>query len=152
MNSSVPDMTSRLTEFFDRHPREGLAVVYLFGSHAEGRPHRESDVDLGLVFRFDLLPTSRERFEAGARLISQLSGALGALTVDVVVLNDAPPGLAARVATGGRVVYSADESLEHSFRRDAQLRAADLEPFLRRTRRISWRRWAVDPVPGGTPG
>ena len=30
----------------------------------------------------------------------------------------------------------ADAELEHAFRRDAQLRAADVAPFLRRTRRL----------------
>ena len=32
-----------------RQPTAGLVAAYLFGSHAEGRPHRESDVDLGVL-------------------------------------------------------------------------------------------------------
>jgi hypothetical protein len=56
--------------------------------------------------------------------------------VDVVVLNDAPPGLASRIVTAGRAVYCRDPAIEHAFRRDVQLRAADLLPFIRRTRRV----------------
>jgi len=56
--------------------------------------------------------------------------------VDVVVLNDAPPGLGRHIATKGRRVYCGDAEMDHAFVRDVQLRAADLEPFLRRARRI----------------
>ena len=136
MKPALPSPLLRLSDFLARRVPDGLAVVYLFGGHAEGRAHRESDVDLGVVFRYDVLPTARERFEAGLRLASELIGALGGLPLDLVVLNDAPPGLGARVATTGQVLYCSDPSLEHAFRRDAQLRAADLVPFLRRTRRI----------------
>lgn len=54
-------------------------------------------------------------------------------------MNDAPPGLAARIATTGSLLVCRDPEAEHAFRRDAQLRAADLEPFLRRAREITAR-------------
>jgi predicted nucleotidyltransferase len=112
---------------------EGVVAAYLHGSHAAGRPHRESDVDLGVVLEYAEYPTSRDRFEAGLRLRSALQPALGGVPLDLVVLNDAPPGLAATVVTRGRRVYCADAEADHAFRRDSQLRAADLAPFLRRT-------------------
>jgi hypothetical protein len=52
------------------------------------------------------------------------------------VLNDAPPTLGRRIVTSGRRVYCADPERDHAFVRDVQLRAADLEPFLRRTREV----------------
>jgi hypothetical protein len=54
-----------------------------------------------------------------------------------VVLNDAPPPLAARIVSLGRVVYCSDAGAERRFRRDALLRGADLQPFLRRMRRVA---------------
>lgn len=75
-------------------------------------------------------PTPRERFEAGIRLSSWLSTELARPLVDVVVLNDVPPPLAAHVVTTGMLVYCVDPEAKHAFRRDAQLRAADLELFL----------------------
>lgn len=71
--------------------------------------------------------------------MAALGGALRVSDVDLVVLNDAPPGLAAHIATRGVLLYCADAEAEQAFRRDAQLRAADLEPFLRRTREIKLR-------------
>jgi hypothetical protein len=66
-------------------------------------------------------------------LQSLLCAATGDAPLDLVVLNEAPPGLKARVVTTGLRLYCRDAEADHAFRRDAQLRAADLEPFLRRT-------------------
>jgi hypothetical protein len=93
-------------------------------------------VDLGVVFHHAALPTPEERFEAALQLAGTVSPGIAGQRLDLVVLNDAPPGLAARVATEGRLLYCADPAVEHAFRRDSQLRAADLLPFLRRTRQL----------------
>lgn len=111
-----------------------VVSIYLFGSHAEGRAHRESDIDLGAVLRRDRYPSPRERFEEGTRLSAWFATELRQPLVDLVVLNDAPPTLAARIVTSGIRIHCADVEIDHAFRRDAQLRAADLEPFLRRLR------------------
>jgi hypothetical protein len=122
-----------LTHILSGPAGEGVVAAYLHGSHAAGRPHRESDVDLGVVLGYAEYPTSRDRFEAGLRLRSALQPALGTVSLDLVVLNDAPAGLAAAVVTGGQCIHCADAEADHAFRRDSQLRAADLAPFLRRT-------------------
>lgn len=113
-----------------------MVAAYLFGSHAKGRAHRESDVDLGVLLERDRFPSARKRFEERLRLVTGLEGALGTSPVDVVVLNDAPPTLAREIVTRGDLLVCHDGEAEHVFRRDAQLRAADLAPFLRRMRRI----------------
>jgi hypothetical protein len=56
--------------------------------------------------------------------------------MDVVILNDVPPTLAARIVTTGTRAFFSDAELDHAFVRDSQLRAADLLPFLQRTRRV----------------
>jgi predicted nucleotidyltransferase len=105
--------------------------VYLFGSHAEGRAHADSDVDVGVLLRHTTYPDATARFEARLRLTSILGAALASDAVDVVILNDAPPLLGRRITTGRRIMCRDDEA-DHAFVRDVQLRAADLEPFLRR--------------------
>lgn len=112
----------------------GVASAYLFGSQAEGRAHRESDVDVGVLLQFARHPTARARFDARLLLQADLGVALGR-EVDVVILNDAPPLLGRRIVVHGRRVFCGDTEADHAFVRDAQLRAADLEPFLRRARR-----------------
>jgi hypothetical protein len=61
--------------------------------------------------------------------------ALGTNEVDVIVLNDVPPGLAARVVLEGTLLQVGDAEQVHAFTRDVQLRRADLAPFLKRAAR-----------------
>ncbi|HVS03244.1 MAG TPA: nucleotidyltransferase domain-containing protein [Thermoanaerobaculia bacterium] len=129
-------MKDRIRRFFEEHAGPEVVAVYLFGSHAEGRAHRESDVDLGVLLDRDRLPSEKERFETRLRLAGQLEGRLGTGRVDVVILDDAPPTLGREIVTRGELLVCRDATREHAFRRDVQLRAADLAPFLRRMRQI----------------
>ena len=113
----------------------GIYSAYLFGSHASGRAHRESDVDVGVFLDRRRYPTPEGRFERRLEIFNQLSPAVAGAEVDVVILNDAPPGLARRIVLDGRRVFCSDPDVDRAFQRDVQLRAADLEPFLRRARR-----------------
>jgi len=130
------DVAATLAAHLVARPPVGVASVYLFGSQATGRAHRESDVDVGVLLRWDVYPTPRERFEARLRLIADLSTALGRNDADVVVLNDAPPLLGRHVVTTGRRLLCTDAEADHAYVRDVQLRAADLEPWLQRMARI----------------
>lgn len=130
---NAPDPHAALAAVLAGPAGEGVVAAYVYGSHATGRPHRDSDLDLGILLRPADFPSRPERFEAGLRLHAALRPTLGAVPLDLVVLNDVPPGLAAAVVTSGDCVYRPDAEAEHAFRRDSQLRAADLLPFLRRT-------------------
>lgn len=124
-----------LKAYFEDHPDLGVASAYLFGSHAEGRDHRESDVDVGVLLDWGRHPTSRDRFEMRIRLGSDLISVVGCNEVDVVILNDAPPLLGRKIIYDGIRVFLADPAADHVYVRDVQIRAADLEPWLQRLRR-----------------
>lgn len=117
----------------------GVASAYLFGSVAHGRAHRDSDLDIGVLLDRRTYPGARDRFEARLHLTGRLGAATRRNDVDVVILNDAPPHLARAIVTGGRRVFCADSEADHAFLRTTMLRAADLEPFLRRARRVTLR-------------
>ena len=136
MGSAGNNCADILDRFFSRANRTGLVSAYLFGSRITGRIHRESDLDVGILLDWRVHPTHRVRFEERLALSSSLIAALGANEVDVLILNDAPPLLAARIVVEGRRVFCAEPVLDRAFFRDVQLRAADLLPFLRRTRRL----------------
>jgi predicted nucleotidyltransferase len=139
MNEPFPkdaDPLQQLREILTAEAPEGVLAAYVFGSLAEGRSHRGSDIDLGVLIDRSLISDAASRFKVGVRLSAFLSDLPGNRPADVVVLNDAPPGLAGRIAREGRRVYCIDEEAAHAFVRDAQLRAADIEPFLRRMRKI----------------
>jgi len=133
-DASARDVAEALARALEELAGPHVRSAYLFGSHAAGRAHRESDVDVGVLVSWKL--DRGQRFEERVRLAGALPGRLGGRPVDVVVLNDAPPLLGRRVVLDGRRVFCADPEADHAYRRDVQLRAADLEPFLRRTRRL----------------
>ena len=136
LTGTADDMATRLTRLLGATRPAGIISAYLFGSHAEHRAHRESDVDIGVLLDRDAHPSPEARFTERVRLSAWLMAELQAGAVDVVVLNDSPPGLASRIVTTAVTVYCAAPEADHAFRRDAQLRAADLAPFLKRMRSL----------------
>lgn len=113
----------------------GIISAYLFGSVAEGRAHRDSDVDVGILLDRAVYPLAADRFDVRLRCLGRLGAALGR-EADVVILNDAPPQLARRITTTGDRFVLTDPATDHAFRRTTLSRAADLEPFLRHARRV----------------
>lgn len=129
------DVLDRLRDHLVRVAPEGLVSAYLFGSVAEGRSHRESDVDVGVLLDRSRHATPAARMDVRIALGAELVDALDRNDVDLVILNDAPPELGRAIVTRGRRVYCSDEEAERAWVRDVQLRAADLVPWLRRMRR-----------------
>jgi predicted nucleotidyltransferase len=54
---SPSDVESRLASFFAAASPSGVVSAYLFGSHAAGRAHRESDVDVGVLLDWSVHPS-----------------------------------------------------------------------------------------------
>ncbi len=131
----MQELTSNLRDFFASASLPGVVAVYLFGSSIRGA-HRESDVDIGVLLDRSLYPDRSQRSRLRVDLVSDLIHALRKNEVDLVILNDAPPELAKHVATQGVPVLVNDPEKNLVFVRDAQLRAADIAPFLARMRRL----------------
>ena len=122
---------------FDRLALPGLVAAYAFGSVVEGRSHDQSDLDVGVLFDRAAVPSTRARFEAQLDLRRQLSPGVVGRELDVVVLNDVSPLFGRQIVGAGVQVYCGTPPLDQAFRRDVQLRAADLEPFINRMRRLT---------------
>jgi predicted nucleotidyltransferase len=91
MAEASSDVASVLERALREAAPDGLVSAYLFGSHAEGRAHRESDVDVGILLAWDVHSTAAARFDERLRLTARLAAAHRTDRIDVVVLNDAPP-------------------------------------------------------------
>ena len=131
------DLKATLVQLFERGSETpGVVSVYLFGSQAGGRAHRESDVDVGVLLDFAIYPDREHRFEARLRVSGEVGRALARNDVDLVVLNDTPPHLARAVVTKGLRLFCANKEIDHAFVRTTLLRAPDLDPFLRRARQV----------------
>ncbi len=86
--------------------RDEILEAYVFGSVARGSPQAHSDLDVA-VYLADPRPPSSP-FGYAADLAAALMAALDAPSVDVVVLNDAPPLLYHRVLRDGIRILSRD--------------------------------------------
>jgi predicted nucleotidyltransferase len=125
-----------LRRYFAERPELKVVSLYLFGSHAEGRVHRESDIDLAVLLDWQSYPTRKGRFDARVRLGSELIHVLRHNEVDLVILNDAPPLFGRRIVTEGVRLFLGDPAADQAYLVDVQLRAADLAPWLRRMEKI----------------
>jgi predicted nucleotidyltransferase len=83
-----------------------VLVVWLFGSAARGQQRPGSDTDLAVLA--DPRLSSAQRWELRLGLLDRL-GAEGVPAPDVVMVEEAPLRLQARVSEEGRVLLSRDE-------------------------------------------
>ena len=102
---------------------ERVAYALVFGSSALGTTHAESDVDvaLGLVG-----PTRLTALELGD-IASKLEAAAGR-RVDLVLIDEAPPGLAYRVFRDGRLFFERDRKALVDRKARAILEYLDFQP------------------------
>ena len=101
-----------------------VAFALVFGSRARGTAHAGSDVDVALGFGHAGCPATRE---LGA-IVSRIEEAAGQ-TVDLVVLEDAPPGLAYRVFRDGVAVLVRDRRAMVERKARAILEYLDYRPI-----------------------
>ena len=65
---SSPDLADTLSGAFDVTHALGVISAYLFGRHAAGTAHRESDVDVGVLLDWRAFPDAAARFDERVRL------------------------------------------------------------------------------------
>jgi predicted nucleotidyltransferase len=99
-----------------------IAYALLFGSRARGTPRPDSDLDLAVG-----LARRMEPLELG-ELVGKLESATGR-TVDLVLLDEAPPALAYRVFRDGEVVCDRDPAAFASRKARAILEYLDFKPI-----------------------
>ena len=101
----------------------GVSFAVVFGSSARGTAHAGSDVDVALDFGGGRRPGA---YDLGA-ILSRLEEA-GGQRVDIVVLDEAPPGLAHRVFRDGVAVLVRDRTALVERRARAILEYLDFHP------------------------
>lgn len=124
----------RLQSFFHERPELGVASVYLFGGRGMGR-HWDRILGLAVLLDSARHPDRMRRAKLLEELAPDLAEAAGETRIDLVVLNDAPPLAGRRICREGRRLLCPDPAVDRQFLRDVQVRAVDVEAFLRRPRR-----------------
>lgn len=111
-----------------------MAAAYLFGSRSLGR-HWDRILGLALLLDPERHPDPVRRSELLEQLAPELAELTGETRLDLVVLNDTPPLTARKIVREGRRLACPLCAVDRSFVRDVQVRAIDVEAFLRRPRR-----------------
>ena len=101
-----------------------LAYALLFGSSARGTTHAASDADVAVGLRDGV----RLRTLDVGDLIARIEDAAGR-PVHLVVLDEAPPGLAFRIFQGGQVLFSRGDRALSARRARAILEYLDFRPI-----------------------
>ena len=125
---SDPPTVERLKRCLTARPE--ILEAYLFGSRARGDAARHSDIDVAVYVDPDRVPPSG--FGYLAELTAELGTALGSDTVDVVMLNHAPPLLYHRVLRDGVRVLARNLAATTTREGRALSRFCDYVPNLRK--------------------
>ncbi len=88
--------------------KEGVVLCYLFGSVARGEEHKESDVDIAVLFEKDIKKENFLRKEG--ELISLFSKIFSEREINLVNLAIASPLLCQNVVLEGQLIYAKDEN------------------------------------------
>ena len=115
-------MFEHLHSLLADEPRVAYAIA--FGSAARGAAGAHSDLDVAVGLADGARLTARE---VGA-LAARLEAAAG-VPVDLVLLDEAPPGLAYRVFRDGRVILARDASALAARKARAILEYLDFQPI-----------------------
>ena len=123
LDPSKKNVLEKLSDVFERN---GILLVYLFGSRARGEVHEESDYDFAVLFgrAVDVL----EEVE----LAVELADALGvpADRVDIVSLDKAGLDLAFKIIREGELVYARDEDTRRRFETRVLVNALDFHDLM----------------------
>ena len=101
-----------------------IAYALLFGSEARGTAHSHSDVDVAVGLRAGVRLDTLALGELIARLESGVRR-----SVHLVVLDDAPPGLAYRIFRDGQPITVRDEQARKARLAEAVLEYLDFQPM-----------------------
>jgi predicted nucleotidyltransferase len=116
----------RATVSYLRSRKEVLAA-YIFGSVASGTQRADSDVDIALLVTDKVIQGDALQYRLNA--IRDLMGILKRDDVDLILLNQAPPLLAHRVLSKGKLILERSASARVAFQVRAVNRYLDTQPM-----------------------
>ena len=114
-----------LVSYFRSEPE--VQAAHLFGSLASGRARPDSDVDVAVLVSEKRM--RRDPFKYRLRLLTDLMKILKRDDVDLVLLNQAPPLLAHRILSRGKLIFERSASARVAFQVRTVNRYLDTQPM-----------------------
>lgn len=109
----------------------GVAVVYLFGSEAEGVAGELSDIDIGIVFEGGHSPKdSRDVYNKLYDLFTEIFDMRSYKVIDIVFLDRASLELRFDVISHGKVLYESSANFREDFEHRTAMLYMDFKPIL----------------------
>ena len=121
------DQTTKIINFAKAHPE--ISAVYLFGSHAVGRPRSKSDIDLGILFIKDVDGFTRINIE------TEISNLLKK-DIDLIDMRKSSPFLCHQIYKYGKFVYHDGSDFPFQFRASSIRDYLDTDSIRRITREM----------------
>lgn len=110
---------SRVDRFLEELDDLPLRTVYIFGSQARDETTPLSDVDLAIVP--DATVSGEERLKLRGQVSLRAAAVFQTDHADVLLLDEAPPGIAFEAIQGKRIL---DEHPEHRVQLEARIQSA----------------------------
>lgn len=114
-----------VTSFLQTRPE--IQAAYLFGSIVTGRTRKDSDVDIAVLVVESVM--RRDPFRYRIDLMAELMSVLKRDDVDLILLNQAPPLLAHRVLSKGKLIFERSPSARVAFQVQTVNRYLDTQPM-----------------------
>ena len=107
--------------------RPEVLTAHLFGSVVTGRTRKDSDVDIAVLVSDKVM--KRNPFKYRLALMAELMRVLQRDDVDLIILNEAPPLLAHRVLSRGKLISERSPSARVAFQVRTVNRYVDTQPM-----------------------
>ena len=105
-----------------------IGIVYLFGSRAQGLAKKDSDMDIGIVFREPVENTSLLPIYEKLYSLFLTANRKQKAEVDIVFLQSAPLALQFNAIQYGRVAYEISAKFRMAYEEKTMLLHSDFEP------------------------
>ena len=107
--------------------RRRIRRLSLFGSALKGNARPDSDVDIAVLISDKAMRRDVLRYRL--KLMADLMDVLGRSDVDLIVLNEAPPLLAHRVLSRGKLIFERSPNARVAFQVRTVNRYLDSQPM-----------------------
>jgi predicted nucleotidyltransferase len=105
-----PNKAKELANAFESN--KNIITLFLFGSYAKKKTTKLSDIDIGILFKKDYIYSNEE-----LKIIQKLSEIFENNSIDLTVVNAAPPDLAFEVIKTGELLLVNDKEALLEFKK-----------------------------------